>query len=138
MTAAQVSATRKSRATQAASSTTRIASAVRATVLARESKGNAAFSEGRSALPSLFGTSPEWRSMVGPIPCRTDTLIPSRRRPAAEAPLHLGALMAINKLGLAINLAIKTHHLDNHHYVSGRSRLSCSNRYSRPHHASVD
>jgi hypothetical protein len=44
ITAAQVSATKKSRATQAASNTTRIAIATRATVRARESKGNAAFS----------------------------------------------------------------------------------------------
>jgi hypothetical protein len=52
--------------------------------------------------------------------------------------LHLGALMAISKLGLAINSATKMHRLDNRHYVSSRSRLRYPNRYLRPHHGSVD
>ncbi len=46
ITAAQVSATRKSRATQAARRTTTIAMAVRVTICARESKGSAALFTG--------------------------------------------------------------------------------------------
>jgi hypothetical protein len=50
MIAAQVNADRKSRATQSAKSTNRMAKAVRVTVRARLSIGNAAFSVGGSSL----------------------------------------------------------------------------------------
>jgi hypothetical protein len=65
--AAQVSATKKSRATQAASSTTRIAVAVRVIARVRESKGSTAFSKGRGSPPSWLGMNAEWRGIRGQI-----------------------------------------------------------------------
>jgi hypothetical protein len=60
--AAQISAIKKSRATQAAKSTTRSATAVRQTARAYESKGSTGLLIGRSSLPLLLGMR-TWRSI---------------------------------------------------------------------------
>src|ERR1700737_1930911 len=60
ITAAQVSATRKSRATQAASSITMTAMAARVTARVRESRGSAGFSTCRSPLVSLLSMISDW------------------------------------------------------------------------------
>jgi len=59
ITAAQVSATKKSRATQAARNTTRIAMAVRVTARARGSKGSPALSTDRRSF--LLSMVADWR-----------------------------------------------------------------------------
>src|ERR1700720_1866198 len=67
ITAAQVSADRKSLATQSAKSTTRIANAVRVTNRARASMGSTLFSGVRSSILSFLGVDPEWHGIVGSL-----------------------------------------------------------------------
>src|SRR5580693_3963757 len=67
MTAAQVSADRRSLATQSAKSTIRIANAVRVINRARASMGSTLFSGVRSSILSLLGVDPEWHGIVGSL-----------------------------------------------------------------------
>src|ERR1700733_4062249 len=86
ITTAQVSATKKSRTTQAASNTPRIAIAARVSARVRESKSSAGFSKGRSWLPSFLGKIP-WRGMSDYIPvapAHSSPLSPA----SAEVNLH--------------------------------------------------
>src|ERR1700681_546961 len=65
--AAQVSADRKSLATQSAKSTNRMATAARVTARARESMGSAAFSVRRSSLRSSLRVDRAWHDIFGRI-----------------------------------------------------------------------
>ena len=69
ITAAQVTADRKSLATQNAKNATRIANAVRVTNRARASMGSTLFSEGGTSLLPLLRVDPEWHGIVDEVPC---------------------------------------------------------------------
>src|ERR1700722_3336052 len=125
ITTAQVSATKKSRATQAARNTTRIAIAARVSARVRESKGSAGFSKGRSWLPSFLGKIP-WRGMSDYIPvapAHSSPLSPA----SAEVNLHACADVDGHQLPSTANLFSFTAALDNHHGFFGGSAICRSN-----------
>src|SRR4030088_1982214 len=89
MIAAQVSADRKSRATQRAKSTNRMARTVRVIVRARESMGSAAFLAGQSSLCSSLGVDRAWPGIFDRILVAQVDLDLGRARSAAAYPANL-------------------------------------------------
>jgi hypothetical protein len=111
--AAQASATKKSRATQAASSTTRIAIAVRVTARVRESKGSTGFPTGRGSPPSWLGMNAEWRNIRGQILMAAISL--RAAFVACDAPIYWA--------GSRASRAINAYRLDDHQRVLRRSEV---------------
>ena len=95
ITAAQLTADRKSLATQNAKNATRIANAVRVTNRARASMGSTLFSGVRSSILSLLGVDPEWHGIVGSLYGARDPLILATQMTSGRPTLYLDDGMAL-------------------------------------------